>query len=1040
MNIQSRLRVALDKYRDSIAIEYGDRHIRYPKLKSNADAIRRKILSYIQEQKPVVGVFLEDRVEYISSIIGLLFADCIFAPLDYHLPDRRLASLIQSASIKYILTHSRSVKRVQEICQLAHITLEVVVIDESITNEGKEEAVNEIKYDCQDPIYIFFTSGSTGLPKAILGKNESLLHFVETEINMLNIREGTRVSQFAAMGFDAILRDIFVPLLSGGTICIPERREIILDGTKLREWIHQANVNIIHCTPSIFKLMNSQVNHNSYPQLKYVLMAGEAIKPSDLKKWYSCIGERVQLVNLYGATETTMVKVVYFIKPEDSELKTIPVGKAMAEARVYILDEKLDECEKGVVGEICIETPYMTLGYYNDEQLTKQKFVKHQLKQGEIVKIYRTGDLGRALMDGNIECLGRMDRQIKIRGNRIELAEIESHLSNYPSILDCVVHYFPTDEAESGLLAAYYVPETEISNKELARFMKMRLPDYMLPNQYVRIEKVPLNANGKVDYSKLPGVLQKESVIYIAPKNEIEMEIVGICSDVLGVASVGLMDDIFELGAHSLNVMNIISRVRQTFETEIPLEYIFENSSVENIANYVAESKGLNHGEIERVVKKQYYRLSPPQKRIFIDEQFDDKKTSYNISTCFELDIKVSLPRFEQAVRELVGRHESLRTTFRIVDGEPVQYIHDNINSLEIAILQSNSSEFLSSIIKPYHLEELPLFRIAVMMNDFGVDKVLFDIHHIIADGKSLPLIVRDLYRILASKALPELLYTYVDYSEWFSNKKTGDELEKQEVYWLEHLAGYKKGKGLPTDFQPSKERKYSGAKLTREISEKETSLLNKAAIHHKVTLFMLLYSVFSIVYSKFVAHDDIVIGSPVEGRRYPGLENMVGNFVNILPIRSSPKDNKSFRVYLGEIKSVLLGAYANDDYQIDSLLKKLRLQRNSDLFETLFFMQYLDDFYSNGKSFEYFESDTLCEAENLRVMVFSVKGKLVVHVRYSSELYKMDTVQRLLNNFLEAVKIITKEMDVLIKDITLHPIAPLPEKSQSIGTFNFNM
>ena len=434
--IQDKLCKVLKQYEKETAIEYGERSESYGALDQRAELFKEMIRARKIEKHELVGIFLKDRIQMIEAILGILRAGCIFVPLDGNHQNKRLKTMAETVGLKYLITDMEDMERATEIVKKEGILL----IEEEL---GKQKSKTEEKsiYNEEDPIYIFFTSGTTGKPKAILGKNKSLVHFAEWEKKFLKDVSRPRVSQISSPGFDAMLRDIFTTLCMGGTICIPKDRETILDGERLGNWLESSRIQVLHCTPTLFaEIDKARRGKERYLELRYVLMAGERIKPRQLKGWYEAEGDRVQLVNLYGPSETTMVKMYYEIKKEDTQRKSIPIGKAMEGASIYVLDSQRKECKVGEEGEIWIATEFMSIGYYKNEELTKEKFEMVKLDGCDETRMYRTGDYGRKQPDGTLEYLGRRDRQVKVRGNRVELGEIEETVLSYPGIRECVVH------------------------------------------------------------------------------------------------------------------------------------------------------------------------------------------------------------------------------------------------------------------------------------------------------------------------------------------------------------------------------------------------------------------------------------------------------------------------------------------------------------------------------------------------------------------------------------------------------------------------
>ncbi len=526
--IQNKIEKSFVEYKDNIAIEHDNNQITYHELNIKSELF----VSYLSQNripaKQYIGVLLSNKIDAIASILAILKCRCIFVPIDIELPAGRIVSQLNSVDCRHIFVHGEN-KEFQDYIQEQKINIHLHKVEDVFDSNFKINEKNEEKryeYENDDQIYIYFTSGTEGKPKGIIGRNVGLSHFVDWEIETLKIQNGTKVSQIPSIGFDAFLRDVFVPLCAGGTICIPHNRETILNPELLKNWIEDSKINLIHCVPSVFRILNlSNISSTNFSSLKYILMAGETIVPNELNKWFEIFGQRIQLINLYGATEVTMAKTFYLVKPSDVQKQRIPVGKAMKGSAIIILNEELRKCGVMQIGHIYIQTPYMSLGYYGDDKLNSEKFISNPLSNDPQDLLYKTGDLGRFLVNGELEFLGRIDRQLKIRGNRVELGEIENYVYNYPQIQGCVVNV--KVEAEESNLCLYVVSSQKVVLSELKEFVSGGLPQYMIPKCIMQIDKIPLTINGKVDYDLLP-----EPQIYvediILPRNETEKRLAKI--------------------------------------------------------------------------------------------------------------------------------------------------------------------------------------------------------------------------------------------------------------------------------------------------------------------------------------------------------------------------------------------------------------------------------------------------------------------------------------------------------------------------------
>ncbi len=593
-----------EKFADDIAIESRVRRVSYRELDQNANKVANCLRANSLDRGSIVAVILNDRVQIVTSLIGILRAGCVFVPLEADGPETRLRQIIENLSPDGFIVDSalaQSAGGTKGIFGYPAASAKVFTLDNerapaaatartNIGSFGSERPSGS--YGPGDACYIYHTSGSTGVPKGIVGRLKSLSHFIKWELDTFRISRGIRVGQLISPTFDPFLRDVLVPLCVGGTVCIPPRRSTLLDPKLLIEWLDQSQINLIHCVPFLFNaIVHENPNPNNFASLKYVLMSGEALRVSDVSKWIDIFGERVTLVNLYGATESTMIKFYHVIEPADLQRGFIPIGKPMKGARAVVLDKEGNVCAPGVMGELYIRTPYLTLGYYKNPELTNEVFVKNPLTGDANDIVYKTGDLARVLSDGNFQFMGRSDGQVKIRGNRVEIGEIENTLQKHLQIKNAVVTV--AEDVPGGRLIAFIVPARDavLDREELRRFLGQRLPDYMMPSAFVQLDQLPLTPNGKVDRRALlpPDIALELEKRFVAPRNSTEEILAKIWAEVLGLPQVGVFDNFFELGGHSLKATQVMSRVSSAFQIELPLRMIFEAGNVAALSTMVEE-------------------------------------------------------------------------------------------------------------------------------------------------------------------------------------------------------------------------------------------------------------------------------------------------------------------------------------------------------------------------------------------------------------------------------------------------------------------
>jgi len=632
---------ACGHFGERTAIEWRDKEVSYSGLDDMANQVANCLMANEVSQGSIVAVILNDRIEMIAALIGIFRAGAVFVPLDVSSPEERLHRIVADLCPDAFIIGEDYRDKVSAIyggCQkpCKVITLgarkvptafdgRLIPIEESLKNFSTERPA--IRVDPAAIRYVYYTSGSTGQPKGIAGRLTGLSHFIQWEIETFNIDVGYRVSQFILPTFDAYFRDVLVPLCAGGTVCIPPDHPANLETDVLIDWIDRRRIHLIHCVPSLLRaILRGNLDSEKLRSLKYILLAGEVLHVSDVKRWTEVVGDRIRLVNLYGSTETTMVKFFHMVEESDLSRGFIPIGKPMKGAKALVLDDQQNVCPPDVIGEIYIRTPFRTLGYYKNPEATKEVFVKNPFNDDPNDIIYRTRDLGLLLNDGNFRFLGRSDNQVKVRGIRVELGEIENHLLNHPLVTGAVV-LAREDTAGDVRLVAYIVAKQEPgpSSNELRGHLKQKLPDCMVPSAFVMLDALPLTPNGKVDRRALPAPdpgrpdLEKT---FVAPRTPLEETLADIWAEVLKLERVGVHDNFFELGGHSLSVTQVISRARGAFQIELPVRHLFENPTVagsavriaeiqakkvlpEKITAVLAELESLSDEELERLLARE---------------------------------------------------------------------------------------------------------------------------------------------------------------------------------------------------------------------------------------------------------------------------------------------------------------------------------------------------------------------------------------------------------------------------------------------------
>jgi len=1018
------------QHSDWVAIDTADEQFSYRDLHDHANSLANDLRAAGMVKGNSVVIFTEDRKLVISAVLAVLKAGGVFIPLSTEVPDNRLSILLSQASPTWIITEDRFKDRLSRLVQHCGREFKTILVTETLSRHSSIKTSRSAKeladhgrelWQPDDLAYVFFTSGSTGIPKGIDGRLRAIEHYIRWEIETFKIAPGTRVSQLVAPSFDAILRDIFVPLCSGGTICIPPGKEILLDGARLASWIQEQEINLVHCVPSLFRLF---VDHWSVPDrqaLKHLLLAGEPLFPSDVKKWISKIGSHVQLVNLYGPSETTMTKLFYIVQPSDQNRRSVPIGKPMTGASVLLLDEYNNVCLPGMIGEIHIRTPFRSLGYHKQPELTGRVFVRNSFTSDPRDILYKTGDLARVLEDGDFEFLGRRDDQLKIRGIRIEPGEIESTLRFSNLVRDCVV-VDREDASGEKFLCAYLVLEAGGTTALVREFLSAHLPDHLVPRAFVVLEKLPLTVNGKLDRKTLPEPDTQGSVERgrgsFTPIEEI---ICGIWKQVLRRQSVGVDENFFELGGHSLLVIQVIASLRKIFQQDLSLMTLFETPTVKGLARKIEEL--MERGEqttappIVSARREGHLPLSFAQQRLWFMEQLDPGSATYNIPAAVRLKGPLDERALRRSIDEVVRRHEVLRTLFPVRESRPVQQVQPaaevelpviDLSEMEGEQRQEQARRLVEEESRRgFDLSQGPLLRALLVKLDEEEHVLVVTMHHIVSDGWSTGILVKEFSQLYEAYSrgeespLEELKLQYADFAVWQREWLQAEVLEQQLSYWRQQLGGLEVLE-LPTDRVRPKVASHRGHSLSVELSEELTKGLRELSQREGVTLFMTLLAAFQALLHRYSGQEDIAVGVPVANRNQVEIENLIGFFVNTLVMRTDLGGVPSFKELVGRVRKVALEAYTYQGVPFEKLVEEIKPERDlsrAPLFQVMFVLQNtpIEDLRLKDVAVMSVDSENRMAKFDLTLVAMETERGLLISMEYSTDLFSEDAIRRML-------------------------------------------
>jgi amino acid adenylation domain-containing protein len=939
-----------DRCGDRAAIETPGRRTTYRELRERANGLAAALLESGAERGELVGLLASRTEDLAAGMLGVLQAGCAFVPLDLRSPAVRLESVVAEVRPRWWLASPDLGDLARNLAR-SRAASPVIPLGEGGPRAERAPAVPEP--DPESLCYVFFTSGSTGQPKGIAGRLKGIDHFIRWEIETFALGEECRVSQLTSPAFDAVLRDVFVPLAAGGTLCAPASREDVLDGARLADWIGGERLTLVHCTPTVFRsLLRQELTPDHFPALRHVLLAGEPLLPADVRRWSAVFGGRIELINLYGPSETTMTKLFYRVRPEDGETRMIPVGQPMPGARVIVLDEEGSPCPPGQVGEVVLRTPYRSLGYLNQPELTASVFVRNPFSDRPDDLIYRTGDLGRLREDGHLEVLGRRDQQVKVRGVRVEIAPIEEALRSHPAVRDAAV----VDRADAQgdkILCAYVVLDpaepSSLDADQLREYLAGRLPEAMVPSAFVRLEMLPRTLTGKLDRRALPdpgrmaGRLVAERV---APRTPLEARLAGLFTELLGVPEVGIRESFFALGGHSILAAQLLARVRADLGVEIPLGRIFQAATVESLAGQVDALLQAGHRAADGIPllpEAGSYPLSFAQQRLWLVDQVESGSPFYNLSAVVRLTGPLRVDLLRRAADEIVRRHESLRTVFTSVDGEPRQAIQPP-RAAELPLIDLTGIPGREQLAVRLVQEEVrgsfdlsrgPLARGRLVRLAAEEHALLWVVHHIVADGWSLDVLIRELtvlYTALSQgtqAGLPDLPVQYRDFAVWQRQLLEGGALAELRDYWLRRLAGAPLLLRLATDRPRPARQSFRGSRTEVSFPAELGRRVTELAEREGCTVFMTLLAAFTVVLRHRSGQDDVLVGAPFGARQRAEIEGLIGLFVNALPLRIDLPGDPGFRALLHRGRQVVAEGLAHQHMPFDKLVEELRPERD---------------------------------------------------------------------------------------------------------------
>jgi amino acid adenylation domain-containing protein len=986
---------------DAVAVAWKDETLSYAALDHAANRLANHLRRRGVRPETRVGIYLERGPELVVAILAVLKAGGAYVPLDPAYPAERLAFMLADSGAPLLLTRLPLPKG------LPPHAAEVVCLDADRERiEAESAQAPEVPASDETLAYVIYTSGSTGTPKGVMVPHRGVPNLAYAQARRFGIDGSSRVLQFASLSFDAAVAEVFDALLTGATLVMAPREEL-LPGAGLLETLRRGRVTVATLPPSVLAMLPP----DDLPELRTVVSAGEAVDAATVERWS---GGRA-FVNAYGPTETTVCATTARCELDG---RTPAIGRPLENVRVYVLDAAGRPAPVGVPGELYVGGVGVARGYLGRPGLTAEKFVPDPFSGETGARLYRTGDRVRWRADGTLEYLGRLDEQVKIRGFRIEPGEIEARLAEHAGVREAVVLVREDAPGEKRLVA--YVAGDQTAGADVLRaHLAERLPEYMVPAAYVRLETLPLTPNGKVDRKALPAPDGDAFATrgYEAPSGQVEQAVSAIWAELLSVERVGRGDHFFKLGGHSLLAVRVVSRVRQALGVEALPRDLFERPVLADFARGLETAARAEAAAIERVDRTGNVPLSFAQQRLWFLEQLGGMGAAYHIPMSLRLRGELDRGALVRSLDRIVARHEALRTTFPAVDGEPVQRIapvEESAFRLANHDLHAapDAEDELRRLVQdeasaPFDLARGPLFRGRLVRMAADDHVLLLTMHHIVSDGWSAGVLHRELGALYAAFArgepdpLPPLPVQYADYAAWHRRWVEGPVLEAQAEYWTETLAGAPELLELPTDRPRPAKQDFAGASVKVELDEALTAALKTLGQRHGATLFMTLLAGWAAVLARLSGQDDVVIGTPSANRGRSEIEGLIGFFVNTLALRVELSGAPTVAELLGRVRERALEAQRHQDVPFEQVVERVRPVRSlshTPLFQVMLAWQEMP-----GGALELPGLDVvrLDEAEeeaaqfDVTLALAPSGGRIVGEVIYATTLFDRVTVER---------------------------------------------
>lgn len=1013
----------VEKTPDNIAVVFENKQLTYKELNEKANSLANYLLKLGISNGDVIGLRIDKSLEMIIGILGIIKCGAVYLPINLSYPQDRVSFMLSDSKSKLLLCS-------KENKDDFNLPINKLCIDLINTNiySNKVSNINSCS-KAGDTLYIIYTSGSTGTPKGAMITNRNVVRLMKNDKFLFDFNDNDVWTMFHSVAFDFSVWEMYGALLYGGKlILIPEY--IAKDPILFLSLMRREGVTILNQTPTYFyNLLASELTfEDSNLKIRYIIYGGESLKPNLIYKWNKKY-PNTKLINMYGITETTVHVTFKELDESDLNKPNSIIGKPIPTLKVLLLDKNLKLVPIGVTGEICVAGDGVFKGYLNRDALNKTKLVSNPYNPSEV--LYRSGDSALIHNDGNLEYIKRIDTQVKIRGFRVELGEIEEKLLEFTNIDSCVVTTKSVENSHD-LLCAYYVKNSPVNLSSIRSVLQKKLPSYMIPQYFIELSYLPYNYNGKIDKKALPLPIVSTNKEITLPRNEIDKKLNYIFKTLLNVSSISITDSFFELGGDSLTAITLCSKIYNELNIQLSVKDILENPIIKDLSDLISsKDTSTANLNIAKSKKKNLYVASYAQKRIFYSTQAisNGNTIAYNVSGGLLIDKILDVNKIDKAINRIVKEQSAFRTQFKLMNGEVYQEIIDNveikINCYEARLKDKTS--LINNFPKPFDLSTAPLLRVAIYFLDNKKTLILLDTHHIIVDGASLNILIDNFCKLYNGDNVENLDFEYIDYSEWENSFIESTEIKKYDEYWTNAFASTEiSSLSLPYDF-PANSKSFKGNKISYTMEKETFKKLEQLSKKYNVSTYTIFLSALYILLYKYTGQNDLIIGTPLEGRNFEETNNIIGMFVNNIVLKNSiiPSDNVSN--LFTKTQNIVTDAISNQPYPYELILKKLKLDKQTSLLDVvLTYQNTKKSIYSmDNCNLELIYADTKTSKFNIWLEIIPDLAKF--NLEYNTSLFKEETISSFLEHYIFILEQIINKTDITIDDIEI--ITPKEQK-----------